>query len=145
MRILKIWDKTTDAKVMVHGRKSRAFCWSEYSVAWSYTGGQGHTRVAHWDNSLVIHANHYCLNSVQHNKLLQVLALGCNVHTMHLDGAILPYGIAHWIDIEVAGNIQAQIQGGCEGCTPHFWGSHKFFRHAVCAWRTHTNKQMHQG
>ena len=38
-----------------------------------------HTRVAHWDNSLVIHANHYCLFSVQHNKLLQVLVLSCNV------------------------------------------------------------------
>ena len=41
---------------MVHCHKFRAFCWSEYSVVWSYTGGQGHTRVAHWDNSLVIHA-----------------------------------------------------------------------------------------
>ena len=73
--ILKIWEKTIDAKFMVHCQKFRAFCWSEYSVVWSYTGGQGYTRVAHWDNSLVIHANHYCLVLVQHNKLLQVLVL----------------------------------------------------------------------
>ena len=72
----KLWSIATSSlpKASVGARTSKVLGWSEYSVVWSYTGGQGHTRVAHWD-SLVISANHYCLVSVQHNKLLQVLVL----------------------------------------------------------------------
>ena len=80
---------------MVHCHKFRAFCWSEYSVVWSYSGGQGHTRVAHWDDSLVnmqtIIVSFRFSTTI---KLLQVVVYTELQRTVHLDGAALPYGIA---------------------------------------------------
>ena len=115
-----------------HGRhchKFRAFCWSEYSDVWSYTDGQGHTRVAHWDSLNPCKPLFSCFGSVQQTASGASTELQ-RAYRASIDGATLPYGIARWIwhwsgwqTFDLSSHVRSSDETVISG-TPHWVPSH---------------------